>query len=157
MGYNIFRNGIQVGTSAAASYSDTGLAASAVYTYAVSAYDAAGNTSAQSSSVSVITRGATFPPIAIGSGVATTANLNVRQIASPSAAILGTEAVGALGTVAGGPKAVIGHLWWQINYADGISGWSIADYLAASAVPSSPVVGMLEPSPSIASAHTVRR
>jgi hypothetical protein len=44
------------GDTAAASYSDPGLAASTVYTSAVSAYDAAGNTSAQSSSASVITR-----------------------------------------------------------------------------------------------------
>jgi hypothetical protein len=156
-GYNVFRNGTQVGTSVTAGYNDTGLAASTVYTYAVSAYNAAENTSAQSSSLSAITRGAHFPPIAIGTDVTTTANLNVRQTASASAMLLGTEAVGAVGTVGGGPTTANGHVWWQVNYANGIVGWSIADYLAASAVPSSPHVGMLEPSPPAESAPIFRR
>ena len=47
-GYKIFRGGSQVGTNTTTSYSDTGLAASTSYTYTVAAYDAAGNTSAQS-------------------------------------------------------------------------------------------------------------
>ena len=54
-GYQIFRNGVQVGTSATNSYSDTGLTASTTYTYTVSAYDAAGNVSAQSSAASATT------------------------------------------------------------------------------------------------------
>jgi chitodextrinase len=51
-GYKIYRNGSQIGTSGGVSYSDTGLLASTSYTYTVSAYDAAGNQSALSSSVS---------------------------------------------------------------------------------------------------------
>ncbi|MGZ5053602.1 MAG: Ig-like domain-containing protein [Methylobacter sp.] len=54
-GYNIFRGGTQIGTSATNSYSDTGLTASTAYTYTVSAYDAAGNTSVQSASASTTT------------------------------------------------------------------------------------------------------
>ena len=54
-GYKIYRNGTQIGTSVAASYSDTRLAASTSYTYTVSAFDAAGNFSAQSASVSAKT------------------------------------------------------------------------------------------------------
>jgi plastocyanin len=54
-GYKIFRNGTQVGASTTTSYSDTGLTANTTYTYAVYAYDAAGNNSTQSSSVSVTT------------------------------------------------------------------------------------------------------
>ena len=45
-GYKIFRDGVQVGTSATNSFSNTGLAASTVYSYTVSANDAAGNNSA---------------------------------------------------------------------------------------------------------------
>jgi glucose/arabinose dehydrogenase len=54
-GYKVFRNGTQVATSPTTTYQDTGLAASTTYTYAVSAYDAAGNNSAQSTSASATT------------------------------------------------------------------------------------------------------
>jgi hypothetical protein len=57
-GYKIFRGGVQIGTSATNSYSDTGLSASTQYSYTVSAYDAAGNNSSQSSSASVTTQAA---------------------------------------------------------------------------------------------------
>lgn len=53
-GYIIYRDGVQVDTSPANSYSDTGLSPSTTYTYAVSAYDA-GNESSQSSSASATT------------------------------------------------------------------------------------------------------
>lgn len=52
-GYNVFRNGSKVGTSVSNSYTDTGLTIGVNYTYTVSAYDAATNTSAQSSSVTL--------------------------------------------------------------------------------------------------------
>jgi chitinase len=47
--YAVYRNGTQVGTTAAGvtSYADTGLAASTNYTYIVSASDPAQNTFAQ--------------------------------------------------------------------------------------------------------------
>ncbi|MGA3008022.1 MAG: DUF4038 domain-containing protein [Opitutaceae bacterium] len=47
-GYEIFRNGVQVGTTTAISYTDTGLAPSVAYTYAVAAYDSQGDVSPQS-------------------------------------------------------------------------------------------------------------
>jgi len=62
-GYNIYRNGAPVGTSAITSYSDTGLEASTTYSYTVSAYDAAGNVSGASSPVSATTEPPdTIPP-----------------------------------------------------------------------------------------------
>ncbi|MGB7624468.1 MAG: fibronectin type III domain-containing protein, partial [Terriglobia bacterium] len=63
-GYKIYRNGTQVGTSAVASYQDTGLTGSTTYNYTVSAYDAANNNSAQSSTASATTQAAadTTPP-----------------------------------------------------------------------------------------------
>ncbi len=54
-GYKVYRNGTQVGTSASTSYTDTGLTASTTYSYTVSAYDPAGNTSAQSTAVNMTT------------------------------------------------------------------------------------------------------
>jgi chitodextrinase len=61
-GYNVFRNGTKVGASSNTSYQDTGLSAGTTYTYTASAYDAAGNTSAQSSGVSVTTQAAAPAP-----------------------------------------------------------------------------------------------
>ena len=54
-GYRVLRNGVQVGTTASTSYTDSSLTASAAYTYTVQAYDAAGNASAASSSLAVTT------------------------------------------------------------------------------------------------------
>jgi hypothetical protein len=54
-GYEVWRNGSKVASTAATSYSET--LASGTYTYSVIAYDAAGNRSAASNSVSVTTKG----------------------------------------------------------------------------------------------------
>lgn len=55
VGYKIYRGSIQIATATGTSYSDSGLSPSTNYTYAVSAYDAAGNNSAQSSQASATT------------------------------------------------------------------------------------------------------
>ena len=54
-GYKVFRNGSQVATSTTPSYRDTGLLSATIYTYAVSAHDAAGNNSARSATASAKT------------------------------------------------------------------------------------------------------
>jgi chitodextrinase len=54
-GYDVYRNGTKVGTSTSAAYTDSGLSASTSYTYTVDAYDAAGNTSGQSTALTVST------------------------------------------------------------------------------------------------------
>ncbi|MGD0488469.1 MAG: fibronectin type III domain-containing protein, partial [Syntrophorhabdales bacterium] len=54
-GYTIYRNGAEVGTAVGTSYNDTGLSPDTTYTYTVSAYDASGNQSAQSTPVSATT------------------------------------------------------------------------------------------------------
>jgi len=54
-GYAVYRDGAQVGTSAQPGYQDTGLSPNTTHSYTVAAYDAAGNTSAQSAPVSVTT------------------------------------------------------------------------------------------------------
>lgn len=54
-GYKVVRNGVQVGTATGTSYIDTGLSASTTNVYTVSAFDAAGNNSGQSSSASATT------------------------------------------------------------------------------------------------------
>jgi len=54
-GYQIFRDGVQRATSAVSSFSDTGLAATTSYTYAVKAFDASGNVSSLSTAVTATT------------------------------------------------------------------------------------------------------
>jgi hypothetical protein len=56
-GYNVYRDGVQIGTTGASttSYDDTSVSASTTYSYTISAFDAAGNTSAQSDPAPVTT------------------------------------------------------------------------------------------------------
>lgn len=61
-GYNILRNGTKVGTSTTTSYTDSGLASNTTFTYTVTAFDAAGNVSPASNSVTVTTPATTTPP-----------------------------------------------------------------------------------------------
>jgi len=62
-GYNVFRGGVKIGTAPGTSFQDSGLSASTSYTYNVSAFDAAGNTSAQSAGASATTQAVdTTPP-----------------------------------------------------------------------------------------------
>ncbi len=68
-GYIVRRNGVQVATPAATSYTDTGLSAGATYSYTVAARDAAGNVSPNSATVSVTT-GSTPPPPSNSAGLA---------------------------------------------------------------------------------------
>jgi hypothetical protein len=55
-GYRVYRNGALVGSTAGLSYQDVGLSPNTTYLYAVSAYDAAGNESSRTGTVSVKTR-----------------------------------------------------------------------------------------------------
>lgn len=54
-GYRVIRNNTQAGTATGTSYQDTALLASTAYSYKVQAFDAAGNSSAFSSSVNITT------------------------------------------------------------------------------------------------------
>jgi chitodextrinase len=60
-GYRVFRNGVQVGTTAGTSYTDSALAAATGYTYTVKAYDAAGNVSVASNAVTGTTTDSSTP------------------------------------------------------------------------------------------------
>lgn len=50
-GYDVWRNGVKVGSPPGTSFADTGLTAGTTYAYTVDAFDAAGNVSAQSGAV----------------------------------------------------------------------------------------------------------
>jgi hypothetical protein len=61
-GYDIYENGSQIDTTTNTYYSATGLTPATSYSFTVAAYDAAGNTSAQSASASAMTSLAPITP-----------------------------------------------------------------------------------------------
>jgi len=90
-GYNVFRNGTKVGTSTSTSYQDTSLSAATTYTYTLSAYNAAGNTSALSSSIAIATPAP--PTVAIssprnGTLLKGNKNLNIAATANDASGIV---------------------------------------------------------------------
>ena len=98
-GYQIFRNGLQVGTTTSGTiFADTGLAASTTYGYVVDAYDTHGNVSAQSGSVNTTTQaGVTFTPtadppiqyIGYSSNTATFSNVSIGTASSNRLVVVG--------------------------------------------------------------------
>ncbi|WP_405110138.1 carbohydrate binding domain-containing protein [Paenibacillus sp. FSL K6-1217] len=54
-GYEIYRNGVRIGTTPSTSYTDSGLSASTAYEYRVKAYDASGNLSGFSAAATATT------------------------------------------------------------------------------------------------------
>ena len=70
-GYRVFRNGSPIATTAGTACADTNLAAASTYTYAVAAFDAAGNVSAASATVQATTLAA--PPSDINAPAVTLA------------------------------------------------------------------------------------
>ena len=75
-GYYVLRNGSVAGTTANTYYQDSGLTESTAYTYAVEAFDLAGNVSAPSLRISVTTSDVTPPTTP--TGVTATANSSQR-------------------------------------------------------------------------------
>ena len=69
----------------------------------------------------------------VGDRVQTTAILNVRS--SAGGTLLGSQPVGSLGTIVGGPvftgvsTSSPNSTWWNVNYDISPDGWSIGDYL----------------------------
>src|SRR6266540_2144213 len=96
-GYRVFRNGVQIATTSATSFTNTGLSPSTTYTYAVAAFDAAGNLSAQSSPASATTPAApdTTPPTvsitAPANGAPVSATVTVSASASDNVGVVGVQ------------------------------------------------------------------
>lgn len=82
--YQVYRNGVQVGTSTTTSYSNTGLTAATRYTFAVAACDAAGNCSAQSTTISASTVDNIAPtaPTSLNAAVISRSRINLTWTAS---------------------------------------------------------------------------
>ncbi len=62
MGYHVWRDNVQIATTTALVYSDTGLTASTTYSYFITAYDHFANESASSTPVSTTTLSVPVPP-----------------------------------------------------------------------------------------------
>jgi chitodextrinase/uncharacterized protein (DUF427 family) len=98
-GYRVFRNGTQIATTSATSFTNTGLSPSTTYTYAVAAFDAAGNLSAQSSPASATTPAApdTTPPAvnitSPSNGQTVSTTVNVTANASDNVGVAGVQFV----------------------------------------------------------------
>lgn len=75
VGYQVYRNNVQIATSTSASYLDTGVQAQTAYTYKVIAYDGGGNFSTASNNASVTTPADTSPPSAPTNLVASATSL----------------------------------------------------------------------------------
>jgi exo-1,4-beta-D-glucosaminidase len=106
-GYDIYRNGSLVGTvTSGTTFTDTSVAASTTYSYTVAAFDAAGNTSNQSTALSVTT------PAGAPSGgkvyEADTATLGGSADANGCTACLDGQKVSAIGGSGAGTVTISG-------------------------------------------------
>ncbi len=68
IGYKVYRDTVHIATPTGTTFSDTGLIASTVYSYTVSATDFAGNESAQSATSTVTTQSQPTPTPSVGGG-----------------------------------------------------------------------------------------
>lgn len=73
-GYNVFRNGVRLASTPTPGYVDKTAAANTAYSYTVTAYDGAGNTSAVSNTATVTTPGDTTPPVISNVAVSPSSN-----------------------------------------------------------------------------------
>jgi chitodextrinase len=82
-GYRVFRDGAQVATTPSPSYTDSGLATATTYSYAVEAYDAAGNRG-PASDPATVTTSSDSAPLALDKVVTTHQSTSGASIASPA-------------------------------------------------------------------------
>jgi chitodextrinase len=116
-GYNVYRNGVLIGTSATNSYADKTTVANTTYSYSVAAFDAAKNLSAQSAAVS-----ATTPNFASAGPVVTLGSVNVMSRAGRGVTVC-TQPANVNGTILSTSHTVSGQVWWWVGFVSGCSGW----------------------------------
>ena len=133
-GYRVYRDGTQVATTAAISYSNTGLTPSTAYSYYVIAYDAADNLSSQSNTASATTLSPpdTTPPAAITDLVASTPMTN-----SHNSMILSWTATGDDGMIG---TALVYDLKYSTSPITSIN-WGSAISVAGEPAPAAPGTG----------------
>lgn len=98
-GYNVFRDGAPIATTTSPSFSNTGLTANTSYTYAVRAFDAAGNYSALTAGVSTTTLAAPANPpptvniTAPANGASVRGSVTLTATASDNTGVTGVQFV----------------------------------------------------------------
>jgi chitodextrinase len=126
-GYQVLRNGTQVGTTTATSFTDIGLTASTQYSYTVKAYDAAGNVSAASGALSVTTSAASSATTYEADAAANVLAGGAKVMACAACADghdVGYVGNGGTLTFTGVSKTVAGSYTLTIAYVDGDAGRS---------------------------------
>ena len=83
-GYFVYRNGVNIATATGTTMTDGGLTSSTTYTYAVVAFDAAGNVSGQSTPVTVSTADTIAPSVPAGLTATATGGTTVNLVWSPA-------------------------------------------------------------------------
>ncbi|MES2966398.1 MAG: DUF4832 domain-containing protein [Patescibacteria group bacterium] len=130
-GYNIYRNGTLITSVAESFYSDSGLSQNTDYTYTVSAFDSAGNVSAQSNPITMRT---SLRTIILEQGVTIQLTQVVTVMSQAGmnrkSKIIGTQAIGSTGLIVSGSKTVDGVVWWKIDFSSGADGWVPSSALA---------------------------
>jgi len=75
------------------------------------------------------------PKFRIGEWVQVTANLNVREGSGLSYTIISTMPEGTIGQIVGGPAEADSYVWWDVDYAVGVRGWSAENWLELASPP----------------------
>jgi alpha-tubulin suppressor-like RCC1 family protein/chitodextrinase len=132
--YKIYRNSVLVGTTSSTGYSDTGLTASTTYSYRVTACDAAGNCSAQSTAASATTPSIpVFPPNGVMPvGWVTSPGANAGWVVASDAAYEGSLSLksGVIGHSQTASVEVTGaYLAGTVSFARKVSSELNYDYL----------------------------
>lgn len=80
------------------------------------------------------------PPatFAVGNRIQVATTTNVRAAGAMAGALLGTQPVGAVGTVVGGPVVSDSITWWQVTFDSGVSGWGGGDNFIMAATQGTP-------------------
>ena len=102
-GYKVYRGGGQIGTSTTTSYTDSTTLPNTSYSYTVSAYDAAGNNSAQSGAAPVTTPAGPTPSVPTGLS-ATVAGDNLVNLSWSASSDTGGPGIGGYKIYRGGTQ-----------------------------------------------------
>lgn len=133
-GVDFYANSTLIGTAAAAPYAivwDATQTPPGLYSIVARAKTATASVS-KSISVNVIAPPIFFVGEQVKVQTDSQVGLNVRSGPATNYSIVGTEANGSLGTILNRlPVLANGYNWWQVQYGDGVTGWSAESYLVA--------------------------